>query len=433
MMIVMKAIGEMVSAANQHNQAILKQNRPPKQSKLARLRRTISAPAPQTTQHQQLSAAPLPPPAPVPEFVMAFSKEFQKYFIKDSAKRRTQMFFSSAGTRYFLWTGVLFIIVLGVTSGGLLLAAGAVAGGALAAGVGVTGLLKYMVLKQKAKRTLKSLNKKKKKDAKRQQEQHLQRSESVSMSSEATPPNSSAATGEVPTGVELTDEEVRSHAHMIKFLLDPTGKWIIIECAPSTMRTANGNNMVSENEYGLTKSASLSLLAYYDDKGEDDGIEVPPEFLCPITHDIMRDPVITVDGHVYDRMAIARWFATHSPPTSPLTNQKLESTQLIPNTKLKQQIEQFVKWRAEERQARKARAAASASTSASTSLSTTPPPNVSSSTPMSSTTASSSRGPVMHAAPSAPPDAYPSSAYYYNHGSMNHYQPRHYPEVSYAI
>ena len=32
--------------------------------------------------------------------------------------------------------------------------------------------------------------------------------------------------------------------------------------------------------------------------------DVPHEFLCPITLDIMTDPVCTCDGHTYERSAI---------------------------------------------------------------------------------------------------------------------------------
>lgn len=30
-------------------------------------------------------------------------------------------------------------------------------------------------------------------------------------------------------------------------------------------------------------------------------------FVCPITHSVMTDPVVSADGHTYERAAIARW------------------------------------------------------------------------------------------------------------------------------
>jgi len=33
----------------------------------------------------------------------------------------------------------------------------------------------------------------------------------------------------------------------------------------------------------------------------------PPEFYCPITHEVMVDPVVAQDGHTYERQAIEEW------------------------------------------------------------------------------------------------------------------------------
>ena len=53
--------------------------------------------------------------------------------------------------------------------------------------------------------------------------------------------------------------------------------------------------------------------------------------MCPITCEIMKDPVLCVeDGHTYERVAVEQWFATGA-RTSPATSQHLESTALAPN------------------------------------------------------------------------------------------------------
>jgi len=67
---------------------------------------------------------------------------------------------------------------------------------------------------------------------------------------------------------------------------------------------------------------------------------IPNHYLCPITQDIMNDPVKTVDGMTYDRPAIERWLAMRS--TSPLTGLPLSSKALTPNAELREHIEQFV-------------------------------------------------------------------------------------------
>lgn len=66
--------------------------------------------------------------------------------------------------------------------------------------------------------------------------------------------------------------------------------------------------------------------------------------ICPITHEIMSDPVIAADGHTYEREGIERWFETHE--TSPVTREALESRRLLPNRAMKSMIEQ---WREEQK------------------------------------------------------------------------------------
>lgn len=67
---------------------------------------------------------------------------------------------------------------------------------------------------------------------------------------------------------------------------------------------------------------------------------IPPQFYCPISQELMVDPVSTVDGHVYDRLNIQRWFNTGK-TSSPVTGQALASTILVPNHPLRQMIEAF--------------------------------------------------------------------------------------------
>jgi len=64
---------------------------------------------------------------------------------------------------------------------------------------------------------------------------------------------------------------------------------------------------------------------------------LPPQFLCPITGEVMRDPVTTSDGHAFERAAIERWLATHH--TSPMTGERLAHTGLSPAIALRQLID----------------------------------------------------------------------------------------------
>ena len=65
----------------------------------------------------------------------------------------------------------------------------------------------------------------------------------------------------------------------------------------------------------------------------------PPQFLCPITGEVMRDPVTTCDGHAFERVAIERWLKAHR--TSPMTGVALETTALTPAIALRQLIERI--------------------------------------------------------------------------------------------
>lgn len=60
-------------------------------------------------------------------------------------------------------------------------------------------------------------------------------------------------------------------------------------------------------------------------------------FACPITREIMVDPVTCSDGHTYERVAIEQWLQSNS--RSPKTNQHLSSRVLIPNYAMRQAIE----------------------------------------------------------------------------------------------
>ena len=65
--------------------------------------------------------------------------------------------------------------------------------------------------------------------------------------------------------------------------------------------------------------------------------ELPEEFFCSITQEVMKDPVFCSDGHTYERAAIEEWFRSND--TSPLTNARLASKDLVRNHALASQID----------------------------------------------------------------------------------------------
>jgi len=69
---------------------------------------------------------------------------------------------------------------------------------------------------------------------------------------------------------------------------------------------------------------------------------VPASFFCPISHELMKDPVIVVEtGQTYERNRIEQWLKNNS--RDPLTNQQLHKRTLTPNIALRNTIEDFSK------------------------------------------------------------------------------------------
>lgn len=76
-----------------------------------------------------------------------------------------------------------------------------------------------------------------------------------------------------------------------------------------------------------------------------EALPIPKDFCCPITHDVMEDPVVIADGHTFERYAIGEWFRRQDGvATSPLTNLELPHRLMVPNHALKKAIDA---WRSE--------------------------------------------------------------------------------------
>eukprot|EP01062_Namystynia_karyoxenos_P061728 TRINITY_DN541_c0_g1_i6.p1 TRINITY_DN541_c0_g1~~TRINITY_DN541_c0_g1_i6.p1 ORF type:complete len:1950 (+),score=620.65 TRINITY_DN541_c0_g1_i6:99-5948(+) len=99
------------------------------------------------------------------------------------------------------------------------------------------------------------------------------------------------------------------------------------------------------------KSIFTGILAEGDgdekaaDEDADD--DTPHEYLCPITREIMADPVTCPDGHSYERAALQQW-ADMGRNISPFTGQPLKNLRgnIVPNHNLRKRIEQWKQERA---------------------------------------------------------------------------------------
>lgn len=68
--------------------------------------------------------------------------------------------------------------------------------------------------------------------------------------------------------------------------------------------------------------------------------DIPPEFTCSITAQIMFDPVSTSTGDTYEREAIENWLKRRS--SNPVTGEYLASTVVTPNKSLRKLIRDWL-------------------------------------------------------------------------------------------
>lgn len=68
--------------------------------------------------------------------------------------------------------------------------------------------------------------------------------------------------------------------------------------------------------------------------------QIPADWFCPITGDVMHDPVIATDGQTYERKNFLEWIEKSD--KSPITGAALESNTLVPNMALKATIEKML-------------------------------------------------------------------------------------------
>ncbi|GLJ23575.1 hypothetical protein SUGI_0446580 [Cryptomeria japonica] len=158
--------------------------------------------------------------------------------------------------------------------------------------------------------------------------------------------------------LELVKEVERAlqNAHFDKILDPSAGDWpfaeatqmayLALDCTdlerkkrPDLQLTVMKMLNQLRNRFAAT---NLGRLVESGEKSEPatEEIQVPSYFLCPILQEIMQDPYIAADGFTYEKEAIQGWFdCGHD--TSPMTNEKLGSKNLIANFSLRSAIRQW--------------------------------------------------------------------------------------------
>ncbi|VAI28241.1 unnamed protein product [Triticum turgidum subsp. durum] len=77
-----------------------------------------------------------------------------------------------------------------------------------------------------------------------------------------------------------------------------------------------------------------------DTSGDQKSVIVPDEFRCPISLELMKDPVIVATGQTYERSCIEKWLASGH-HTCPTTQQRMANTTLTANYVLRSLISQW--------------------------------------------------------------------------------------------
>uniref|UniRef100_A0A7N0ULV8 U-box domain-containing protein 12 n=1 Tax=Kalanchoe fedtschenkoi TaxID=63787 RepID=A0A7N0ULV8_KALFE len=97
-------------------------------------------------------------------------------------------------------------------------------------------------------------------------------------------------------------------------------------------------NMTAPSRDKLIPSDGLGLAS--SDLTEDKSLVIPEDFRCPISLELMKDPVIVSTGQTYERDCIEKWLlAGHY--TCPKTQQPLANNCLTPNYVLRSLIAQW--------------------------------------------------------------------------------------------
>ena len=68
-----------------------------------------------------------------------------------------------------------------------------------------------------------------------------------------------------------------------------------------------------------------------------DDESIPEHFVCPLTLEMMTDPLVSKHGHNFERKAVLKWLEKGN-TTCPITRQPLTMSMLIPNVSLRLRI-----------------------------------------------------------------------------------------------
>ncbi|PON58943.1 Beta-catenin [Parasponia andersonii] len=139
---------------------------------------------------------------------------------------------------------------------------------------------------------------------------------------------------------ELTQESLALHEMVIASGGDPGASIekmsMLLKKIKDFVQTENPNMDAPAREKSVPASCSGQA---FTDKNHRAPV-IPDDFRCPISLELMKDPVIVSTGQTYERSCIEKWLeAGHG--TCPKTQQSLSNTALTPNYVLRSLIAQW--------------------------------------------------------------------------------------------
>lgn len=142
-----------------------------------------------------------------------------------------------------------------------------------------------------------------------------------------------------------------SHAN---FPVNTPRSHLMFPMSSDDFRVLTAYNFINSHVFDLSNEATVDeqtenpvqacemLVENYtgvDPDSLDDSICIPKHFVCPISMEVMRDPVVASDGHTYERTFIMKWLSKST--KSPATNAELTCKTVVPNFNLRIAISEW--------------------------------------------------------------------------------------------
>ncbi|XP_023289157.1 WD repeat, SAM and U-box domain-containing protein 1 [Orussus abietinus] len=154
----------------------------------------------------------------------------------------------------------------------------------------------------------------------------------------------------------LVDNLRHNRRRLADWRTDDVTNWLTNIELTDLIPKIQGTSLTGRHLFLMSETELVARLQLHDEEAEEfkmqlywlkredsnlmealDETEIPHEFVCPITHEIMKEPVLCLDGYTYERAAINEWFLCGK-YTSPMTNEPLHDTSFTSNVALRNAI-----------------------------------------------------------------------------------------------